>query len=109
MLRKALARLRIVGVLALAGALAACASSRGYRGGGGARYAGLECVPFARELSGIALYGDAADWWDGAASRYARSEQPAIGGVLVFRRSGRLPEGHVSVVSRLLGARQIAV
>ena len=109
MVCNALVSLRNVGALVLAGALVACASA-GYEGrGGGMRYAGLECAPFARELSGIALYGDAADWWYGAAGRYARASQPAIGGVLVFRRSGRLPEGHVSVVSRLLGARQIAV
>ncbi len=32
-----------------------------------------------------------------------------LGGVLVFQRSARLPSGHVSVVSRVIGARQIEV
>ena len=70
---------------------------------------GLTCAPFARELSGLPLYGDADTWWDAAAGRYPRSSQPEPGAVLVFRRSGRLPTGHVSVVSRLLTPRQILV
>jgi hypothetical protein len=32
-----------------------------------------------------------------------------VGGVLVFRRTGRLPSGHVAVVSQVLGRRQIMV
>ncbi len=67
----------------------------------------LDCVPFARALSGVALRGAADDWWDEADGRYPRSSQPEIGGVLVFRRSARLPYGHVGVVSRVLGAREI--
>ncbi len=91
--------------------LGACASSQpGLRGGGFAiRHSGLECAPFARELSGIALYGDAASWWDGAVGRYERSRKPALGGVLVFQPSGRLPSGHVSVVSRIVEPRRIEV
>ncbi len=70
---------------------------------------GLTCVPFARELSGVGLYGEAAGWWDAAAGRYARGGRPTPGSVLVFRRSDRLPKGHVSVVSRLLAPRRILV
>jgi hypothetical protein len=70
---------------------------------------GLTCAPFARELSGLALYGDADAWWDEAAGRYTRAGRPEPGAVLVLRRSGRLPTGHVSVVSRLLTPRQILV
>jgi hypothetical protein len=69
----------------------------------------LECVPFARALSGIRLYGDAADWWWKAGGRYHRSSTPAVGSALVFERSGRLPSGHVAVVSRILTGRKIAV
>lgn len=72
-------------------------------------YPGLSCAPFARALTGIALVGDAADWWDEASGRYARTSSPQVGGLLVFRRSGRLPSGHVSVVSRVLDARHIHV
>ena len=68
-----------------------------------------ECAPFAREVTGIQLYGDAASWWDQAAGQYRRTGQPAAGGVLVFRRSARLPSGHVSVVARLVSDREIRV
>jgi hypothetical protein len=77
--------------------------------GPGTPYPGIDCAPFARELSGIALYGDAASWWDQATGRYRRANQPVLGAALVFRRENRLPAGHVSVVSRLLGPRQIQV
>lgn len=93
-------------------ALSACgggAPARRDYGGGGMRVPGISCAPFARELSGIALYGDAADWWPEARGRYRRASRPELGGVLVFRRSGRLPSGHVSVVSRILDRRRVLV
>ena len=40
---------------------------------------------------------------------YGRSTRPVPGGVLVFRRSGRLSSGHVSVVDRLVSNREITV
>jgi CHAP domain-containing protein len=87
--------------------LAAC----GGRGSSGDYVASvtLDCVPFARVLSGIRLSGDAADWWRQADGRYDRGNIPSIGSVLVLRRSGRLPSGHVAVVSQVLGGRQILV
>ena len=72
-------------------------------------YPGLNCAPFARAEVGLALHGDAADWWAEANGRYLRGDRPEIGSVLVFRRSARLPSGHVSVVSRLLDRRHILV
>lgn len=93
-------------------ALAACGSS----GGGGARagdYVGgtvpVECVPFARALSGVRLNGAAADWWWAADGRYSRSYTPAVGSVLVLQRTGRLPSGHVAVVSQVVSRRQVLV
>lgn len=83
--------------------------------GGGSRVASvgtstsLECAPFAREVTGIRLYGDAAAWWQQAEGRYDRGQVPVEGGVLVFRRSGRLPSGHVSVVADQVSAREIRV
>ena len=44
----------------------------------------LQCVPFARQSSGIQLYGDALSWWDQAAGRYARGRQPKVGAVMSF-------------------------
>ena len=92
-------------------ALSAC-SSRGVGIGGGDYVGGavaLDCAPFARALSGVRLSGAAADWWWQAEGRYRRDDAPLLGSVLVFRRSGRLPSGHVAVVSRVLGSRQILV
>ena len=59
-----------------------------------------QCVPFARQASGIQIYGDAWTWWDQAKGRYERSERPRIGSVIAFARQARLPLGHVAVVSR---------
>ncbi len=93
--------------------LSACASrappGTPYLGGYVGGTVTAECAPFARALSGVRLAGEAADWWWEADGRYARQSQPEEGSVLVLRRSGRLPSGHVAVVSRVLSARQILV
>jgi hypothetical protein len=62
----------------------------------------LDCVPFARALSGIHLRGDAADWWWRDGGRYARGRAPEVGSVMVFAQTSRLPRGHISVVSRVM-------
>ncbi|WP_404339349.1 CHAP domain-containing protein [Sphingomonas sp. MMS12-HWE2-04] len=61
-----------------------------------------QCVPFARAVSGIQIYGDAWTWWDQAKGRYARGTAPRVGSVLVFAKTARLPLGHVAVVSRIV-------
>ena len=100
--------LRLLPLLCLV--LASCGSSGGVRSRdyvGGT--ASVECAPFARALTGISLSGEAADWWRQAEGRYTRTQEPEVGSVLVFRRSGRLPSGHVAVVSRVLSRRRIMV
>jgi surface antigen len=69
----------------------------------------MECAPFARALSGVSLSGAAGDWWHQASGRYVRTQVPAVGAVLTFRRTERLPDGHVAVVSRLVSDREIRV
>jgi surface antigen len=98
-------------LLALPALLAACASgpSSGPLMGAETYHPGLQCEPFARELSGIALYGDAATWWSQAAGHYRRDDRPIVGAVLVLGRQSRLPYGHVAVVSRLVDARHVEV
>ena len=64
-----------------------------------------ECVPFARAASGIQIYGDAWTWWDQADGRYKRGDVPRAGAVIVFARTGRLPLGHVAVISRVVTSR----
>ena len=68
-----------------------------------------QCVPFARAASGIQLYGDAWTWWDQADGRYQRGDAPKVGAVLVFRRTSRLPLGHVAVISRIVEPRVVMV
>ena len=69
----------------------------------------IQCVPYARQVSGIDLRGDAWTWWGQAENRYGRGRKPRLGAVLVFAKTGRLPLGHVSVVTRLVNAREILV
>jgi len=64
-----------------------------------------QCVPFARAASGIEIYGDAWTWWNQAEGRYDRGHRPRQGSVIVFAKTGRLPLGHVAVVSRVVERR----
>ncbi|MDH3596769.1 MAG: CHAP domain-containing protein [Rhodospirillales bacterium] len=68
----------------------------------------LQCVPYARRLSGIGIRGDAWTWWRQASGRYKRSRRPAVGAVLVISRAGR-SLGHLAVVVRVVGDREIVV
>ena len=91
-------------------ALSACGSGGGARVGdyvGGT--ASVECAPFARALTGVQLSGGADDWWRQAAARYQRASRPAVGSILALRSSGRLPDGHVAVVTRVMSGRQVLV
>lgn len=92
--------------LLLTVALAACGGPQQRDVG---QRASLECVPFARALSGIRLGGDAADWWWRAGRRYTRGRAPEVGSVMVFAQTPRLPRGHLSVVSQVMSRRQILV
>lgn len=67
----------------------------------------LQCVPYARQLSGIALRGDAWTWWEQAKGRYARGHEPKAGAVLALANSGVMPLGHVAVVSHIVDERHI--
>ena len=69
----------------------------------------LQCVPFARMMSGIQLFGDAWTWWTEAAGKYAQGFTPKSGAVLVFKRNGMMNRGHVAVVSQVLTDRVIQV
>lgn len=83
------------------------------RGASAARYGmaggGLQCVPFARENSGIEIMGNANTWWDSADGIYERGRQPEVGSVLNFRANGRMRMGHVAVVSRVVNSRAVEI
>lgn len=68
-----------------------------------------QCVPFARQASGIQIYGDAWTWWDQAKGKYRRGQEPRTGSVVVFRKWSRLPLGHVAVISRVVDDRVLMV
>jgi surface antigen len=73
------------------------------------RHSGLQCVPYAREISHISLSGNAFLWWAEASGRYARGNAPEQNAVLNFRAIGRMPLGHVAVVTAVLDDRTILV
>jgi surface antigen len=67
----------------------------------------LECVPYARALSGIQIYGDAWTWWDKADGIYPRGKAPQQGAVLAFVPHGAMRLGHVAAVSRVVDSRTV--
>ncbi len=69
----------------------------------------LQCVPFARENTGIELTGNAANWWDNAAGVYERGARPEVGSVLNFRGTRRMHLGHVAVVSNVLDSHTVQI
>jgi len=66
-----------------------------------------QCVTYAREVSGIQIRGNADTWWGQAAGRYERGHAPRAGAVLAFRATQRMRVGHVAMVSRVLGDREV--
>lgn len=67
----------------------------------------LQCAPYARQVSGIQLFGRAANWWDQADGRYERGQEPRVGAVLAFSASHSMPAGHVAMVSKVLNPREV--
>jgi len=77
---------------------------------GSSGYSGrLQCVPFARENTGIELSGNASGWWSNAEGVYARGARPEVGSILNFRANGRMRMGHVAVVSNVIDSRNIQI
>lgn len=69
----------------------------------------LQCVPYARELSKIALRGNAWTWWKKAEGRYERGSVPQPGAILVLSKTRRLRYGHLAVVAEVRNSREIIV
>ncbi|WP_374575095.1 CHAP domain-containing protein [Phenylobacterium sp. J367] len=68
-----------------------------------------QCVPFARLLSGIQIFGDARTWWQQAVGKYETGFQPKAGAVLCFKPTDRMRLGHVAVVSQVLTDRVVQI
>ncbi|MBL8547802.1 MAG: CHAP domain-containing protein [Hyphomonadaceae bacterium] len=125
------APVRALGLGFLAWALAACATTPAPVSAGGAvsarsqvgrmpsfdgeqpqvtdYAANLQCVPFARQASGVEIYGNANTWWRQAAGRYPRSNSPAYGSVFVMHGYNTSARGHVAVVTHVESSRLIRV
>lgn len=67
----------------------------------------LQCVPYARQLSGIQIYGDAHTWWKQSRFAYERGNAPQVGAVLSLKSHGKMRLGHVAVVSKIIDRRNI--
>ena len=68
-----------------------------------------QCVPFARLMSGIQIFGDAWTWWQQAAGKYETGFTPKTGAVLCFKPTARMRLGHVAVVSQVLTDRIVQI
>jgi hypothetical protein len=71
--------------------------------------AAANCALYVRAETGVALYGAAGGWWGQAEGRYARGHLPAAGAILVFKRTGHMPSGHVALVTKIVSADEILV
>ncbi len=66
-----------------------------------------QCAPYAREISGIDIHGNANTWWGQAAGKYERGHAPRAGAVLAFQSTRRMRVGHVAMVSRVVSDREV--
>ena len=69
----------------------------------------MQCVPFARQVSGVNISGNAATWWRSAEGKYLRGSTPREMAVMVLKSSGSMRLGHVSVVTKVVNAREVLV
>jgi surface antigen len=69
----------------------------------------LQCVPFAREASGVDIYGNANTWWQQAKGRFVRTETPEEQAVMVLRGYATDNRGHVAVVREVVSERLVIV
>lgn len=67
------------------------------------------CVPYARNLSGIEIRGNARTWWAQAGEKFRKGHEPEVGAVMAFSPSGSMSLGHVAVVSGIVDDRQILI
>jgi surface antigen len=70
---------------------------------------GLQCVPYARALTGVEIRGDAHTWWGQAEGRYQRGNRPKVGAVMAFIPHGNMRLGHVAAVKRVVDSRTLIV
>ncbi|RDD63459.1 CHAP domain-containing protein [Ferruginivarius sediminum] len=67
----------------------------------------LQCVPYARQVSGVEIYGDAWTWWGSAKGRYTRGRTPRLGAVAQLSTGPQ--RGHLAVVREIVSPRRVIV
>ena len=67
----------------------------------------LQCAPYAREISGVEIFGNAHTWWSQAAGKYERGHAPKEGAVLSFAATSKMRFGHVAMVSKVVSDREV--
>jgi surface antigen len=72
-----------------------------------AKSAYLQCAPYARQVSGVEIHGNAWTWWGQAAGRYERGDVPKVGAVMSFKKTAKNPFGHVAMVSQIVSDREV--
>jgi surface antigen len=70
---------------------------------------GLQCVPYARALTGVEIRGDAWTWWGQAEGRYQRGAKPRVGAIMAFRPHGNMRLGHVAAVRKIIDSRTLII
>jgi len=66
-----------------------------------------QCAPYAREISGIQIFGNANTWWSQSEGKYAHGDAPRVGAVMAFKATGRMRVGHVAMVSGIVSDREV--
>ena len=69
----------------------------------------LQCVTYARAVSGVDLRGNAHSWWDQAEGRYARGTAPRVGAVMAMPSFEGMRNGHVAMVSKIINEREVLI
>lgn len=70
----------------------------------------IQCVPYARMITGIMIYGDAHTWWSQAPGLgYTRGDDPEIKAVISFPIQSGMPVGHVGVVRSIVSSNKIKI
>lgn len=67
----------------------------------------LQCVTYARAISGIELRGNAYSWWGQADGRYDRGQTPRVGAVMAMPSFAGMRNGHVAMVSKVISDREV--
>jgi hypothetical protein len=70
---------------------------------------GISCVPYVRQVTGMAIRGNGGDWWHNAAGLYARGHRPEPGAIMAFSSTSQMQLGHVAVVQEVLSPRKVLI